>query len=175
MPASPRPPSCPGKNIGPWARRPLLLRKIGPWARVPSTTFLPGDKSRPAGPQAVDVAWWLLLLGAAVVVYRPFCRYLCPLGGGLALLSSLRPAGPKRRAFCSSCQICTRGCEPRAIRPDGTIDPRECLSCMECEATYRDEQRCPPLVGLAVLEGRRSLSAREQEKRDKLQLEVVDV
>jgi NosR/NirI family nitrous oxide reductase transcriptional regulator len=119
--------------------------------------------------------WWLVLLGTAVVVYRPFCRYLCPLGGGLALASSLRPSGPRRRAFCSSCQICTRGCEPRAIRPDGTIDSRECLSCMECEATYRDDERCPPLLGLAALAGQSELTARELEKRERLQLDVVDV
>ncbi len=90
--------------------------------------------------------WWLLLAGLSLVQWRPFCRYLCPLGAGLAIPSSLRLSGPYRRDFCSKCRICTRGCEPRAIRPDGTIDPRECLSCMECEANWRDDQVCPPLV-----------------------------
>jgi NosR/NirI family nitrous oxide reductase transcriptional regulator len=121
------------------------------------------------------VAWWVVLLGLSFVMYRPFCRYLCPMGGGIALLSSFRPSGPKRRAFCSSCKICTRGCEPRAFRKDGSIDPRECLSCMECEATYHDEQRCPPLIGLVVLEGRSDLSSRDQRKIDKLRIEVADV
>jgi NosR/NirI family transcriptional regulator, nitrous oxide reductase regulator len=95
--------------------------------------------------------WWVLLAGLSMVWFRPFCRYLCPLGAALALPSSFRRSGPKRRNFCQSCKICTRQCEPRAIRPDGTIDPRECLSCMECEANYRDEDVCPPLVGLARL------------------------
>ena len=90
--------------------------------------------------------WWLLLAGAALVVYRPFCRYLCPLGAGLALPSSIRASGPYRRDFCSLCKICGRGCESKAIRPDGTIDPRECLSCMECEANWQDDQTCPPLI-----------------------------
>jgi NosR/NirI family nitrous oxide reductase transcriptional regulator len=90
--------------------------------------------------------WWLLLAGGSLFYWRPFCRYLCPLGAGLAIPGSLRLSGPYRRDFCSKCKICTRGCEPRAIRPDGTIDPRECLSCMECEANWRDDQVCPPLV-----------------------------
>ncbi len=93
------------------------------------------------------MGWWLLLAGASVVWFRPFCRYLCPLGAALALPSSFRRSGPRRRNFCSRCNICARNCEPRAIRPDGTIDPRECLSCMECEATFYDETSCPPLVG----------------------------
>ena len=96
-------------------------------------------------------AWWLALAVVSTFWFRPFCRYLCPLGGGLALLSSIRLSGPYRRRFCSKCTICTRGCEPRAIRPDGTIDPRECLSCMECEAKYHDPETCPPLIALSRL------------------------
>jgi NosR/NirI family nitrous oxide reductase transcriptional regulator len=92
------------------------------------------------------IAWWLVLFGVSAVTYRPFCRYVCPLGAALAVPSSARISGPYRRDFCSKCKICTRGCEPRAIRPDGTIDPRECLNCWECEANWRDDQVCPPLV-----------------------------
>ena len=61
------------------------------------------------------IAWWLVLFGLSFAMYRPFCRYICPMGGGIALLSSFRPSGPKRRAFCSSCKICTRGCESRGV------------------------------------------------------------
>jgi len=119
--------------------------------------------------------WWLALLAISVVSYRPFCRYLCPLGGGLALLSSVRRSGPRRRVFCSSCQICTRGCEPRAIRQDGTIDPRECLSCMDCEATYRNAKVCPPLLGISRLETVPNPSDRERHKLEELRRESADV
>ena len=125
--------------------------------------------------EAFYIAWWLLLLGSSFVMFRPFCRYVCPMGGGIALMSSFRPLSPKRRAFCSTCTICTRGCEPKAFRKDGSIDPRECLSCMECEATYHDEKRCPPLVGLAKLSGRADLSPREERKVGQLQIDVADL
>ena len=124
--------------------------------------------------EAIYIAWWLLLLGLSFVMFRPFCRYVCPMGGGIALLSSFRPLSPKRRAFCSTCTICTRGCEPKAFRKDGSIDPRECLSCMECEATYHDDQRCPPLIGLLKLEGRTDLTPREARKVSQLQIDVAD-
>ena len=45
---------------------------------------------------------------------------------------------------------------------------------MDCEATYRNETVCPPLVGIARLEGR-ELGARDREKLDLLQIKVRDV
>ncbi|MFT7521496.1 MAG: NosR/NirI family nitrous oxide reductase transcriptional regulator [Kiritimatiellia bacterium] len=92
------------------------------------------------------ILWWVVLLVTSVFVWRPFCRYVCPLGAALAVVGSVRISGPYRREFCSKCKICTRECEPRAFRKDGTIDPRECLSCMQCEANYKSEYVCPPLV-----------------------------
>jgi NosR/NirI family nitrous oxide reductase transcriptional regulator len=119
--------------------------------------------------------WWVVLFAASFLSYRPFCRYLCPLGGGLALLGSYRPSGPRRRVFCGSCKICTQGCEPRAFRPDGSIDPRECLSCMDCEAVYRNVEVCPPLLGITRLEGRADLTDREQAKWADLQRKAEDL
>jgi len=107
-----------------------------------STFFVP-----PWTRHAALFAYWSLLLLSSFIVFRPFCRYLCPLGAALALPSSFRLSSPYRREFCAKgCQTCPRNCEPRAFRKDGTIDPRECLNCWECEATYHDDQKCPPLV-----------------------------
>lgn len=117
------------------------------------------------------IAWWVVLAAWSALTFRPFCRYFCPLGAGLALFGSFRVSGPRRRSFCESCKICTRGCEPKAIRPNGTIDPRECLSCMECEAIFRDKTTCPPLVGLERLRDRASegvLTAAEKKRFERL-------
>ena len=124
-----------------YLRDPILGERMAEVEPFKSTFFVK-IWTREAG----FIAWWALLLGLSLVTWRPFCRYLCPLGAGLALPGSLRISGPYRRDFCSKCTICTRGCEPKAIRKNGTIDPRECLSCMECEANWRDDKVCPPLV-----------------------------
>jgi len=113
------------------------------------------------------VLWWGLLVVLALVWWRPFCRYVCPLGAALAVPSSARISGPYRRNACTSCKICTRTCEPRAIRDNGTIDPRECLSCMECEANFRDDRVCPPLVGIERLT-MRARSKGEEPNADKI-------
>jgi len=120
------------------------------------------------------LTWWLVLLAASAVTWRPFCRYLCPLGAGLALFGSFRLSGPRRRLYCDSCKICPRGCEPEAIRDDGSIDPRECLSCMTCEANYRSEDVCPPLVSIGLLEKNAERTAAEDQKLQKMRLRVVD-
>lgn len=131
------------------------------------TTFFVAPWTRSAG----FIIWWGLLLLLSAVWFRPFCRYVCPLGGGLALVSSFRLSEPYRRKFCDSCKICTKGCEPRAIDAGGRIDPRECLSCMECETNFRDETVCPPLVGIARLTAKRdgSLDAATAHRLEQLQ------
>jgi NosR/NirI family nitrous oxide reductase transcriptional regulator len=90
--------------------------------------------------------WWVVLLLWSVFTWRPFCQYMCPLGGALAIPSYVRISGPKRRDFCSKCKICTKTCEPRAIDKNGVINGADCLNCMECEANFYDDQTCPPLV-----------------------------
>lgn len=121
------------------------------------------------------VIWWGGLLLLALVTWRPFCRFLCPLGAGLALFGSARFSGPRRRSFCSSCQICARECEPKAIADDGTIDPRECLSCMDCEATYRNEEKCPPLIGIDRLLRKTERTPHDEEKLVELKKARRDV
>jgi NosR/NirI family nitrous oxide reductase transcriptional regulator len=91
-------------------------------------------------------AWWGVLLGASFFTWRPFCQYMCPLGATFAIPSYFRFSGPRRRDFCTSCKICTRTCEPRAIDANGVINGADCLNCMECEANYRSDEICPPLV-----------------------------
>jgi len=120
---------------------PVLGEKMAEIEPFKSTFYVPAW-TRPIG----FFVWWAALLVLSVFWFRPFCRYLCPMGAALAIPSSLRLSGPYRREFCTQCKICPRQCEPRAIRSDGTIDSRECLSCMECEANYRDDQVCPPLI-----------------------------
>ncbi|MCP4498834.1 MAG: 4Fe-4S binding protein [Deltaproteobacteria bacterium] len=121
--------------------------------------------------QGLFLGWWLVLLFGSLFTYRPFCVYLCPLGAALAVPSVLRRKGPQRRSFCESCTICTKGCEPRAIRDNGRIDATQCLSCMECEANYNDNTVCPPLVGLVKLEK----GVANPAKKAKLLKQVEDV
>jgi transcriptional regulator of nitric oxide reductase len=87
-----------------------------------------------------------VLVGA--VVYKFFCRYLCPLGALLALAGKLRRWNwLTRRVECGTpCQTCRNRCEYQAIDSAGRIDYLECFQCMKCVAIYNDDTQCAPLM-----------------------------
>lgn len=105
------------------------------------TTFLVGMFNR-AWPYTMFVA---VLLGLSLFTERPFCKYLCPLGAALAIPTSFRWFGLKRKPACTKCTACAVGCGSQAIDPQGVIDQRECMLCLDCMVMYYDEQACPPL------------------------------
>lgn len=106
------------------------------------TTFLVGISNR-AWPYGLFVAF---LLGLSIFIERPFCKYLCPLGAALAIPSTFRWYGLKRKKDCNACHACAVGCGAQAIDPDGRIDHRECLHCLDCMILYTDTTGCPPLA-----------------------------
>ena len=80
-----------------------------------------------------------VVLLASVVVGRPFCRYICPIGGLLGLLSFLSPLKIRvDPGLCNACKVCQRVCPVDAIVIDGSetkkISATECLACRECVA-----------------------------------------
>ena len=95
------------------------------------------------------VVYALVLLGIGLTIERFYCRFVCPLGAGLAILGRLRMFDwLKRRVECGNpCARCEKVCPVGAIRKDGGIDMNECFYCLDCQVVYYDEHRCPPLIG----------------------------
>jgi len=108
-----------------------------------------------AWPFALYAALWLVL---GLFLYKGFCRYLCPLGGALAVFGRLRGRDwIARRAECGApCQLCRARCEYAAIERDGQVDYDECFACLDCVAIYHDANRCAPLLLQAKRERRQS-------------------
>lgn len=77
---------------------------------------------------------FLVLVILNLLAERFWCRYLCPLGGFLGLLSKVSIFQRKVRQGCVGCELCAVSC------PTGTIqltegypsDPGECTMCLEC-------------------------------------------
>lgn len=100
------------------------------------------------------VVYAVVAVLASTLVFKGYCRFVCPLGAALALLGRLRRFDwIARRAECGTpCQLCRRKCRYGAIRKDGTIRYHECFQCLDCVAIHQDTARCVPLV----LSGRRA-------------------
>jgi len=97
--------------------------------------------------------WWFVtyavtLLFISIFTRKVYCRYICPLGAALAIPTKLRLFDwLKRRKECGQpCQLCAVECEIQAIHPDGKINANECHHCLDCQMTYQNENKCPPLV-----------------------------
>jgi polyferredoxin len=94
---------------------------------------------------ATPVLWTMVgvLLVASIFIRNLYCRFLCPLGAFLGLVSAATTASPiKRWSECSQCKLCEKTCQWGAIR-DRKIIKTECVRCDECEILYDDKSRCP--------------------------------
>lgn len=94
------------------------------------------------------VAWAVAVVLSSAFVFKGFCRYLCPLGAGLAILGRLRRFDwIARRAECGTpCQSCRHYCDYQAIAPAGEVAYDDCFQCMECVAIHDSDERCAPLI-----------------------------
>lgn len=73
----------------------------------------------------------------SLVLFRPFCRVLCPYGALLSVLSRFSLFRLGADEGCRNCGLCTRAC-PTAAMEGGRVDSTECLLCGACT------DRCRP-------------------------------
>ncbi|MGB1033563.1 MAG: 4Fe-4S binding protein, partial [Primorskyibacter sp.] len=94
------------------------------------------------------VAYAVGLLLSSMVLFKGFCRYVCPLGAVMAIGGLLR--GRKwidRRTECGSpCQLCKVKCNYGAIKKTGEIQYSECFQCLDCVTIHDDATQCVPLI-----------------------------
>lgn len=90
------------------------------------------------------VLYAVLLLAAGLYIHKFFCRYLCPLGAGLAILGRFSVfKWLKRRKECGApCQLCKVRCEIDSINRDGSVDYDECVQCLECIVILNNADQC---------------------------------
>lgn len=79
--------------------------------------------------------WTIIILMVLSVVMKNFwCRFLCPYGALLGILSWLSPLKITRnKETCTNCELCTKVC-PSTIKVHsvGQVWSDECTSCLHC-------------------------------------------
>jgi Pyruvate/2-oxoacid:ferredoxin oxidoreductase delta subunit len=96
----------------------------------------------------------LAALGVLSIIYKNFwCRYLCPYGALLGLLSRLSPVKVRRtEEKCVHCHACTKHCPTLIdVEKRDVVTSAECFGCMTCVS------RCPSpgALDMTVKAGRR--------------------
>ena len=106
------------------------------------------------------VLFAIAMLLPGLVIERFYCRYLCPLGGALAIPARIRMFDwLKRYRECGNpCMTCANECPVDAIHPTGEINPNECINCLHCQLLYQSEAKCPVII--KQLKRRQSMQAR---------------
>jgi NosR/NirI family transcriptional regulator, nitrous oxide reductase regulator len=118
------------------------------------------------------VLYALALIAISAVNTKFYCKYLCPLGAALAVPGRMRLFDwVRRRKECGKpCQVCANECEVGAIDRNGVINANECHYCLDCQQTYYDAYKCPPLVERRK---RRERAAAPAPRRKEIRVEVA--
>ncbi|WP_415182089.1 4Fe-4S binding protein [Phaeovulum sp.] len=116
----------------------LILAEVEPFKTAISMRFVR------AWPFVLFV---VVILTAGLFIERFYCRYLCPLGAGLAIPAKLKIFDwLHRRPQCGrECRLCETKCTVGAIDSLGRINANECVLCLRCQVIMNDATQCPVL------------------------------
>ena len=140
------------------AGRPFFCKYLCPAGTLEGGVFqvLLNDALRPALGALFrwKMAVLLFCIAASTVVYRPFCKYLCPLG---AFYSLFQRVSLVRQRFdshvCTGCGACAKSCA-MGVDPRTAPNSAECIRCGEC-------QKVCPVHALSFGAGK-NISSKEQ-------------
>ncbi len=83
--------------------------------------------------------WVMILLVASTFIYRPFCRFICPLGAFYGFFNKFSVFGIHvEESKCIHCNLCIRKCKMDVKK----VGDRECISCGLCLKTCPKKAIC---------------------------------
>ena len=140
---SPRP-SCPSstrsrrRSRHSWRRSRASTDPSRRWTAAIRPLILPAE---PVSYQdaLLFASFFVALVALNALAPRFWCRYLCPLGGLLGLISRVAVFRREVTVSCRSCGLCAEDCPTGTIDParGHASDPAECTVCMGCVETAR--------------------------------------
>jgi len=76
----------------------------------------------------------VLIVFASILIPRPFCRYLCPLGAFYSFFNRVSFYGiTLEESRCTSCGRCAQVC-PMGVNVRESPNSTECIRCGQCSA-----------------------------------------
>jgi polyferredoxin len=98
------------------------------------------------------------VLLASLFVERAWCRYLCPLGGAISLMSKFSLFRIRREeSVCKGCMLCDRPCPVRLNVAEAHIVSSNCISCLACVESCPKHGTLEMKLAPAWVDGARNL------------------
>ncbi len=90
----------------------------------------------------IALAFLIVILFSSLFIYRPFCKYICPIGVILNGISRLGLFRIKPGGDCNACGVCSSKCEMNALKSvqkgeKPVLDKARCIACGECRENCR--------------------------------------
>lgn len=79
----------------------------------------------------------IAVIGGSVFIYRPFCKYICPLGAWYSLFqkNSIYQMSIEEDK-CIGCKACERACQMQ-VKVTENINSTECIRCGKCSSVCK--------------------------------------
>ena len=166
-----------GRNFRVWYPLDLLLRSLKYLLLLFFVKIILIDMPLPAVKQFLSGEYWavadvkmlrfftdisllsggiVLLLTLLSLIYKnAWCRYLCPYGALLGLLSMFSPVRVRRNLqSCTDCGSCSRVCPARIdVQNKVSVASAECTGCMTCVHNCPEPETLRMSVGTKMLPG----------------------
>ena len=110
-----------------------------------------------AGPRPAYDAWRAFAVLSSMLIKRPFCRVICPLGLILSFFNRVSLFRLEVSSACNRCDVCQKLC-PVDIKVYEDPNSDQCIRCLDCTACACVTKTGVPLRGGAALAGARRSS-----------------
>lgn len=136
--------------VAAWVTGSLWMGPYDPWAAYSHIFSGFGELMEE---YSVGFAILILTIFGSMLYDRFFCKYLCPMGAFLGIVSKTSPNKIARNdEKCIDCEICTRRCPVNLdVAKSKEITSAECINCQICTLS------CPKEGALEIKQGKKKL------------------
>lgn len=122
----------------------MVFRAVDPWAGLITI-----------GEEGITIGFWVFIgtIIAAMIGDRVWCRYFCPLGAIIGLVSKLSFIKVQREAgACIGCRLCTKACPMDIdVHQKSRVSDIQCTMCLECVDSCPSNQALETRLSLPLV------------------------
>ncbi|TCO78663.1 4Fe-4S binding protein [Marinisporobacter balticus] len=138
-------------TIGAWVTAEMWMAPYDPWSAY---GHIFGEVEETFVEAPIGIGLLMITIVGSILYDRFFCKYLCPMGAFLSIVSKVSPYKIERNEEkCIDCGICSKKCPVNIeVAKEKVITTAECINCQTCVLS------CPKEGALEVKHGKKILT-----------------